>query len=92
MGVFHGFFGIHEDCMSSTSFTEIPSQIPLFLSIHITVVILLQLLIGCHNEGTSSTNEVVDDFGNRIYLHNVTYDFSQYDDAEAASGKAMISV
>ena len=78
--------------MSIWSFTEIPPQIPLFLPTYRNVVILFQLLIGCHNEGTSSTEEVVDDFGNRIYLHNVTYDFSQYDDAEAASGKVMITV
>lgn len=44
-------------------------------------------MIGCHEIVESTTVEVNNDDGNRIYQHNISYDLSLYDDAGASTGK-----
>lgn len=49
-------------------------------------------MIGCQDVVDSSSVEVIDDNGNRIYKHNISFDPSLYDNADASTGMKIIRI
>lgn len=50
------------------------------------------MFVGCQDDVVSSTEEIVDGFGNRVYVHNISYDLTLHDMADATTGEMRTDV